>query len=173
MRHIYRDIILLSSGSRNRHPAFIMHAIYTDAPRSITSQFSTTDIKLFTPVTIATVRQGHMIEICFTGPFGVEIYRPRLPTIHSSCTIGLRRTGERRCGPYQYICPINGVCNWPNAHDVETRNIIQIHGRSIGEHATHGKICLNQRSPGSNGGDVGEHLSDLSCRSSHHIDRFR
>ena len=173
VRHIYRDIVLLSSGSGNRHPAFIMHAIYTDTPRSITSQFSTADIKLSPPVTIATVRQGHTIEICFTGPFGVEIYRPRLPTIHSSCTIGLRRTGERRCGSYQYICAINGVCNWPNAHDVETRNIIQIHGRSIGEHATHGKICLNQRSPGANGGYIGEHLSDLSCRSSHHFDGFR
>ena len=171
MRHIYRDIVLLSSGSGNRHPAFIMHAIYTDAPRSITSQFRTTDIKLFPPVTIATVRQGHTIEICFTGPFGVEVHRPRLSTIRS--IIGLHRTRERRRGSYQYICPINGVCNWPNAHDVETRNIIQIHGRTIRKHATHGKICLNQRSPGANGGYIGEHLSDLSCRSSHHFDGFR
>ena len=148
-----------------------MHAIYTDAPGSITSQFGAADIKLFTPVTITTVRQGKMIEIYITSPFGVEVHRPRLPTIRS--IIRLHRARESRSGAYQYIRPINGIGNWPNAHDVETRNIIQIHGRTICQHATHGKICLDQRSPCANGGYIGEYLPDLSGRSSHHFDGFR
>ncbi len=142
MGNIYGDVILFSSGSRNRHAAFVMHTIHANAPRTVTAQFGTADIKLFTPVTIATVRQGHTIEIYFSSPFGVEVHRPRLPTIRS--IVGLHRTRESRCRSYQYIRPINGIGHWSNAHGVEARNIIQIHGRTICKHATHGKIGLNQ-----------------------------
>ena len=171
VRNIYRDIILLSSGSGNRHAAFVMHTIHANAPRTVTAQFGTADIELFSPITIATVRQGHTIEIYFTSPFGVEVHRTRLPTIRS--IIRLHRARESRCRSYQYIRPINGIGNWSNAHDVETRNIIQIHGRTIRKHATHGKIRLDQRSPCANGGYIGEYLPDLSGRCSHHFDGFR